>query len=71
MLGNFEGTVTKTKNKNQPKTYVVTEELALRIFKGCFDCATDTSPESYQLWNAAKEAFPGLWEAQHPHAVDS
>lgn len=62
MLGNFEGTMT---NKKQPKTYVVTEEMALRIFQGCFDCATDTSPESYQLWNATKAAFPGLWEAQH------
>jgi hypothetical protein len=54
-------------SKKQPKTYVVTETQALQIFKGCFDCATDTSSESYQLWNAAKAAFPGLWEGLLPH----
>ncbi len=59
--------MTKPLNKRQPKTYVVSEKQALRIFKGCFDSATDTSPESYQLWNAAKAAFPGLWEGLHPH----
>ncbi len=58
MLGNLEGTM--------PKSYVVTEKQALRIFKGLCNCAGDARPESYQLWGAAKAAFPGLWEGLYP-----
>ena len=47
----------------QPKSYVVTEKLALRILEGCYECATDDSAESDQLWKAVKAAFPKLWEA--------
>jgi hypothetical protein len=52
----------------RPKTYVVTEKQAMKIFEGCYNCATDDTPKHDQLWNAVKAAFPGLWE-EHRQAA--
>jgi hypothetical protein len=53
----------------EPKSYVVTEKQALRIFEGCFNCATDNTPKHDDLWKAVKHAFPGLWEKYRRMAI--
>jgi len=58
MLGNFEVTMTKPRNKRQPKSYVVTEELALRISKVASTVRRVPAPNPTSYGMRPRQRFP-------------